>query len=233
MIERRGGLRLLRRTGAARSGSAAKLAGQHLDRDFAPERRVARAIHLAHAARAERREYLAVRSRLPAVRRASLLASILTTNHLTICRGSGGLRPSLKFGIAAFPRDSRHCARRPRWSAVCDGCAGHDQTTALVAVEPGNPPAFTKRNHAFQSTGDSCCRGGPHYLSSPRLCRPTDGGPSFIRCMGTCRYSARTSRFPACRSGWRPRYHPFGEDVRQLRRRCAGGRSRGTGAAVG
>ena len=38
---------------ASRSGSSANAVGQHLDRDLAIELRVARAVHLAHAALAE------------------------------------------------------------------------------------------------------------------------------------------------------------------------------------
>ena len=55
MVQRRGGACFLLEA-VQRSGSAEKDDGQHLDRDVASEPRVARAIHLAHAAGAERGE---------------------------------------------------------------------------------------------------------------------------------------------------------------------------------
>ena len=64
MIERRGGLRLLHEPAAAILVRQA-VGGQHLDRHLAAQTRIARAVHLAHAARAEQREYL-VRAELRA-----------------------------------------------------------------------------------------------------------------------------------------------------------------------
>ena len=53
MVERRDGPRLALEAGA-HLGVGRQVLGQHLDRDVAPEARVARAVHLAHAAGAER-----------------------------------------------------------------------------------------------------------------------------------------------------------------------------------
>ena len=58
MVERRGRPRLLLEALRARLGSSANDGGQDLDRDVAAEPRVARAIDLAHAAGAERRDDL-------------------------------------------------------------------------------------------------------------------------------------------------------------------------------
>jgi hypothetical protein len=56
VVERGGRLRLHEAGAAARVGET--LARQHLDRHLAPEPQVARAVHLAHAARPERRDHL-------------------------------------------------------------------------------------------------------------------------------------------------------------------------------
>ena len=55
VIERRGGLRLLHEPAAAILVRDA-VGGQYLDRDFAAEPWIARAIHLAHPARADQPE---------------------------------------------------------------------------------------------------------------------------------------------------------------------------------
>ena len=64
VIERRGGLGFLREpTQPIRIRG--EVGRKDLDRDFTPERGVARAIHLAHPARTERREYLAASKSRP------------------------------------------------------------------------------------------------------------------------------------------------------------------------
>ena len=57
MVERAGGPRLLLEAAQA-LGVGGERGGQHLDRDVAAEPRVAGAVDLAHAARAERRRHL-------------------------------------------------------------------------------------------------------------------------------------------------------------------------------
>ena len=69
---------------AQASGSAANAGGQHLDGDVATEPRVARAIDLAHPARAERRGH-DVRAHLTAGRRYAMAAAIIG-RHIVIRR---------------------------------------------------------------------------------------------------------------------------------------------------
>ena len=71
MVERRGGARLLLEA-AQPIGIGRERGGQDLDRDLASEPRVARAVDLAHAAGAERREDL-VRTQLRTCRKRQLL----------------------------------------------------------------------------------------------------------------------------------------------------------------
>ena len=88
MVERRGRARLLLEALTA-AGVGGQGLGQHLDRDLAPEPRVPRPIHLAHAAGAERREDL-VRIRASFQQRAAFAGRLSASRSRGRGRSASG-----------------------------------------------------------------------------------------------------------------------------------------------